>query len=129
MPVRLMGVPHLPSAAKQIALSIVVSGPVTLNASDAAFLNIGAAGDLWAPRHYMIKALLQLRQWVCNALVGEGSLAPDGGNPGSPANVLWTGDLSLSETAGASRVVLTLTDVGRNTNTTRTPETLDNTSG
>ncbi len=130
MSVRLFSTPALPSAALQVAVtSLIVSGPVTLNVSDAPMLNQCAADDIWQLVHYMQKTCLTLRQWILNALVGDGALAPDGGDPGSLANVLLTGTLSLSETAGASRVVLTLTDIGSNPDTTLTSITLDNTSG
>lgn len=128
VPVRLFGVPHLPSASVQVGLSIVTS-IATLNSSDSALLSHLAAGEVWSPIHLLQKSLLTARQWVLNAEVADAAVTPLGGNPGSLANVNLTGDLSLSETAGGSRFVLTLTSIGALEANTLTSVTLDNSSG
>lgn len=128
IPVRVIGVPHLPTASKAVAPTIVTN-IATLNSSDSAHLSQGAANEVWAPIHYLIKTCLTIRQWVCAAEVADAALTPTGGNPGNTANVLLTGDLSLSETEGESRFVLTLSSIGAVEANTITSMTLNNASG
>ena len=125
---RVIGTPALPTAARQVAFTVVCS-IATLNSSDAAYLTQCANLDVWAPHHYLTKTLLTMRQWILNAMVGDAALTPLGGNPGSLSNVNLTGSLSLSETAGASRWVLVLTSLGAIQANTLTSLTIDNTSG
>lgn len=127
-PVRVFGVPHLPTAAKAVAPTIFTN-VATLSSGDSAHLSQGAAGEVWAPTHYLQKTLLTMRQWILNALVADGSLTPLGGNPGNLANVNLTGDLSLSESAGGTRFVLTLTSLGAIEANTLSSMTLNNASG
>jgi hypothetical protein len=127
-PLRVIGVPHKPTGALAVAPTIVTS-IATLNSSDSAHLTQGAAGDVWAPWHLLIKTCLTIRQWVLNAEVADAALTPTGGNPGNMANVLLTGDLTLSEIPGGSRFVLTLTSIGAVEANTLTSMTLNNASG
>lgn len=123
-PLRVIGVPHLPTGAQAVAPTIVTN-IATLNSSDSAHLTQGAAGDVWAPWHYLIKTCLTLRQWVVNAMGPDAALSP----AGTLADVDLDGSLTLSETPGGSRFVLTLSSIGANEANTLTSMTLNNASG
>jgi hypothetical protein len=127
MAIRLIGVPWKPTAALDVQLSIAINagGAVTLNASDAAYNTIGGASEIWQPIHLLTDALQQARTWIHSAMTGDASVDP----AGAASTIPLTGTLSLSETAGGSRFVLTLTGVNSSPSSTLTSVTINNSNG
>lgn len=119
--VRLFGVPHLPTAARQVAITFT-NNLYTLNSSDYAYPSVGAAGEVWAPLLYLSKLYSTIDTWLQSAL------------PADPYGVAYNewapvASLSLSETAGGSRVVLTVSNDGGDAGAVLSSITIDNTSG
>ena len=126
VPVRLICVPHKPTAAATVALSVALSSPsTTLNSSDAAHLTVGAANDIWHPIHYLRRVVFQMRAWLKSAMTGDPNLEPHA----DVTTINIKGSLTLSATAGASRFVITLTSLNSTPASTITSVTLDNTGG
>lgn len=124
--IRLLGTPTKMTASRQIVPTVSVSSPATtLNSSDSAYLTIGAVNNVYQPLHYFNKVLRQWRQWLFNAMGPDPNVAP----PASADLVPLTGTISLSETAGGTRFVVTLAGLNSTPSSTISSVTLDNTSG
>lgn len=123
-PYRIITIPTKLTGAKTAAASILTD-LTTLNASDTAYSTFGAANQLYLPTHYLKLALHTYRAWIRTAETADPNIDPTG----AVTDIGLTGTVSLSETAGASRFVLTLTTIASTPATTLTSVTIDNTGG
>lgn len=126
-PLMLLSTPEYPSASRALTLSIAYTGSVSgsLNTSDSAALTWGAAGEVWIPHLLCAKVGERVRQWIFNAIAGDAALS----NSGTVSDIGLTLAYSFAEGAGASRWVLTISDLNTVEGVTISSVTLDNTSG
>src|SRR5690348_15921099 len=122
-PIRLLGTPFKPTAARQITLTsagVAISSPAcVLNSVDSPYLYACAGNETYQPLHYAQRVTSQFRQCLFNAMGPEGALAP----PANANLIQLTIALSLSESQNGTRFVLTLTSLQSTPSSTLTSVT------